>query len=228
MYADEELQKHVLDELDWEPSINAAQIGVTARGGVVTLTGHVPAFTEKHTAEKVVKRVHGVKAIANEIEVRPSDTHRRDDADLAAAIVQRLEWDTGVPRDRLQVAVQNGCVTLTGTVDAQHQKKAAERAVRHLKGVRGVHNEISIVHSQPAGNVDSAIEAALRRSAILRKRQLGLAVDHRCLILTGDVRTYAEREEAERIAWSAPGIAKVQNCITVTPWGSGPAEEWGY
>jgi osmotically-inducible protein OsmY len=228
MRADVELQKHVLEELDWEPSIDAAQIGVTAHDGVVTLTGRVAAYSQKYTAEKVVKRVHGVKAITNQIEVQPSDAHQRDDVALAAAIVHRLEWDAGVPHDRLQVTVRNGCVTITGTVEAQHQRRAAERAVRHLQGVRGIHNEIRVAPVAAVDSFDNAIATALRRNALLRKRQIGLDFDQQNLILTGDVRTCAEREEAERIAWAAPGVRNVQNCITVTPWGSGPAEEWGY
>ncbi len=231
---DVNLQHHVIEELDWEPSVDAAHIGVIAREGVVTLTGHVPVYAEKIAAEEVVKRVHGVRAIANEIEVRPEGIHVHDDEDLAAAALHTLEWDAGVPHERVKVTVRDGWITLDGSVDRQFHKSAVDRALRHLKGTRGVTNSILIQPQEgmaepPAGvAAKDRIEAALVRSATLNSRQISVETEQRTVILTGDVHSHAERDEAERIAWAAVGVAQVENLITITPWGSGPADEWGY
>jgi osmotically-inducible protein OsmY len=232
MKPDVELQRHVLEELDWEPSIDAAQIGVTAKEGVVTLTGHVPVYAQKHMAEEVTKRVHGVRAIANEIEVRPSSSSRRDDTDIAAAALHAVEWDAGVPHDRVHITVQEAWISLDGSVDFQFQKEAADRAVRHLMGVRGVSNTIQV---QPGagpeesdGGVQRRIADAFQRSATLSSQQISVERDGDTIILVGDVHSYSQREEAERTAWSAKGVRRVDNCLTITPWGSGPADEWGY
>ncbi len=231
-----ELQRHVLDELDYEPSVDACQIGVTAREGIVTLTGHVTSYAEKRAAEDVAKRVHGVKAIANEIEVRPGDEHRRDDEDIAAAAVHALEWDAKVPHDRVQVIVQDGWITVEGIVDWRYQKEAIDRAIRHLIGARGVHDNIVVqpgVDSGPAEQTELAeikgrIEAAIKRSARLNSKDITVEILEGAVTLTGDVHCHAESEEAERTAWAARGVLRVENCLTITPFGEGPAEEWGY
>jgi osmotically-inducible protein OsmY len=227
------LQRHVLEELDWEPSVDAEHVGVTVEGGVVALTGHVPVYAEKHAAEEVVKRVHGVRAVANDIEVRPTGLHVRDDADIAAAALHALEWDSKVPDDRLQLTVREGWVVLDGTVEAQYQKAAAERAVRHLVGTRGVSNNIRVTrwevpHGEFSAEIKTSIEAALLRSATLNSKRIRVETDGDVVILTGDVHSHVELEEAERMAWTARGVHHVNNCLTITPWGSGPAEEWGY
>jgi osmotically-inducible protein OsmY len=228
------LQHDVIQELDWEPSVDVGHVGVIAKEGIVTLTGHVPVYAEKIAAEEAAKRVHGVKAIANEIEVRPSEVHTRDDEDLAAAAVHGLEWDAKVPEDRVTVTVREGWLTLEGTVDWQHQKAAVDRVVRHMSGVRGVTNSIQV---QPGAHPHDShqeakqrIEHALQRSAVLNRRQVAVEVEteQRMVTLCGDVRSPAERDEAERIAWAVGGVRRVENCITITPWGTGPCEEWGY
>lgn len=228
MKSDEHLQRDVLDELKWEPSLDAAQIGVTARAGVVTLTGHVPIYAKKHTAEEVTKRVHGVRAVANELEVRPSDAHLRDDEDIAAAVVHALEWDAQVPDEQLKVTVEEGWIKITGTVERQFQKTAVDRVVCHLRGARGVTNEIVVVPPEVISEMAEDIGAAFRRSAMLDSSKLSVEVDNSTVILTGDVHSHAELAEALRAAWAAPGVKRVDNCITITPWGTGPAEEWGY
>jgi len=232
MKSDVKLQQDVLAELDWEPSLDAAQIGVTVRDGVVTLGGHVSVYSAKLAAEEVVKRVHGVTAVANDIEVRPAGAEHLDDADIAAAAVHVLQWDAGVPDDRVQVTVRDRRVVLDGTVDRRHERVAAERAVRHLKGVRGVTNHIAV---RPAGGSGAPrhalrddIQAALRRSAALTSGRVSVDMDGHRVTLLGDVHSPAQRDEAERIAWAARDVATVENCITITPWGAGPAEEWGY
>jgi osmotically-inducible protein OsmY len=228
MKTDVHLQRDVMDELDWEPSVEAAHIGVTVNDGVVTLTGHVPVYAEKHAAEIVAKRVHGVRAVANEIEVRPTESHVRDDEALASAAMHALQWDAKVHDTNLQVTVEQGWITVEGSVERQFQKLAADRVIRHLAGVRGVTNSIVVAPRELLSEVQASIEAALRRSATLNSRRIAVEVDGQTVTLTGDVHSHDELEEAERTAWSARGVLRVQNCITITPWGYGPAEEWGY
>ncbi len=234
MKTDVDLQLDILHELDWEPSVDASQIGVTNADGIVTLTGHVPTHTEKYTAEKVTKHVHGVRAVANEIEVRPNDSHQRDDEHLAAAAVHALQWDAKTPDQRLQVTVRDGWITLEGTTDHRFQMEAAERAVRHLIGARGVTNSMYLAAARPAAEkrkgtdqIKHEIEEAIRRNALIRSVGITVEVDQQNVILTGDVATHAEHDAVERIAWTAHGISGVENCITITPWGKGPMEEWG-
>ena len=232
-----DLRRDVLDELEWDPSIDAAQVGVTVKEGVVTLTGHVPHFAEKFAVEEVAKRVHGVRAVANDIEVRPQESHQRDDTDIAAAAVHALEWDPKVPDPWIQVTVRDGWITLEGSVEHQFEKAAADRAVRRLIGSRGLTNAILVAPGQRAGEpaprrgdeLRADIEAALKRSASVDSRQITVEIESDGeVVLTGDLHSHAELDEAERIAWTARGVARVDNCLTVTPWGSGPADEWGY
>ncbi|MCA9263361.1 MAG: BON domain-containing protein [Planctomycetales bacterium] len=235
MKTDERLQRDVLDQLDWEPSIDASQIGVTVRDGIATLTGQVPTHTDKHTAEKQAKRVHGVKAVVDELEVRPSGTHEREDEQIASAAIHALQWNSKVPDDLIQVVVHHGRIELDGTVPHRFERAAAERAVRHLRGVRAVKNNIMIgLIDRDTGDWKSAsqikddIENALRRSANVNSQQVSVEVLEHKVVLTGDVRSPAEHDEVERIAWTNREVADVDNCITITPWGCGPMEEWGY
>ena len=228
MKTDAHLQRDVLDELSWDPSIDETQIGVTCHEGVVTLNGHVSAYAEKHAAEEAAKRVHGVHAVANEIEVRPHELHLRDDEDIAAAALHALDWDARVPHDRLQLVVENGWIKLVGNVKWRYEKEAAERAIRHLKGIRGVTNELQIDPPETVNETKANVEAAFRRSAVIDSRRITVETEQGIVVLTGDVHSLAERDEAERTAWSARGVVSVENCLTITPWGVGPAEEWGY
>jgi osmotically-inducible protein OsmY len=214
---DAQLQRDVLDELQWEPSVEAAQIGVTARDGVVTLTGHVPVYAQKFTAEEVVKRVHGVKAVANDIAVKPPGSSQCDDADIATAALHALKWDAAVPDDRVRVTVRDGWITLEGAVERQFQKAAADRAVRHLIGARGVTNTILVKPGGTADDIKASIKAAFRRSAILDSTRVTVEKDDGTVTLSGDVHSHVQRDEAERIAWAAPGVSKVVNDITITP-----------
>ena len=206
MSSDLQLRQDVLDELEFEPSVNAAHIGVTANHGVVTLTGFVTSYAEKTVAERAVRRVKGVKAIAEEIEVRlPSDTKRADD-EIAARAVDILKWQVGVPADRIRVKVEKGVVTLTGEVDWQFQKTEAD----HVDQIRVA----SPVH---AVEVKEKIEKALQRSAELEASRITVETEGGRVILKGRVHAWYERDIAERAAWSAPGVTEVQDRITIEP-----------
>ncbi|PAY21372.1 hypothetical protein CKO51_01985 [Rhodopirellula sp. SM50] len=228
MKTDAHLQRDVLDELEWEPSVDAAQIGVTAKGGVVTLAGHVPVYSVKHKAEEVAKRVHGVCAVANEIEVRPSDANVLDDEEIAAAAIHALQWDSEVPNRNIQIAVEDGWIKAEGTVEHRYQKDAVDRALRHLRGAQGIYNEIGVVSPQTISAIKSAIESAFKRSSLLNSEALAVEVEDSKVTITGDVHSLSELAEVERTAWSSGGVREVDNCVTITPWGTGPAEEWGY
>jgi len=217
MKSDVELRRDVLDELEWEPSIDAAQIGVTTREGVVTLAGTAKSYSEKLKAERVTKRVLGVKAIANDIEVRLPGTHERTDSDIARVAVDALKWRASVPEGRIKVAVGKGWVTLEGEVDWQYQKDVALEAVHHLVGVKGVTNLITVKPRVSATEVKSPIEAAFRRSAELDAQKIRVETKDGKVTLHGQLQSWAERDEAERTAWAAPGVTQVENFIAIVP-----------
>jgi osmotically-inducible protein OsmY len=212
---DAELQKDVISELKWEPSVDAAHIGVAVKNGIVTLTGHVPSYAEKWAAEDAAKRVYGVKAVANEIEVKLPGSSERTDEDIAADCIAALKSNISVPDDKVKVIVSKGWVTLNGEVAWQFQKDAAEHAVRYIQGVKGASNLIKIKPSVSPDALKQKIEDAFRRSAELDARNVQVAVDGGKVTLHGTVRTWAEREEAEREAWAAPGVWSVENFIEV-------------
>jgi osmotically-inducible protein OsmY len=217
MKTDTQLQHDVQAELEWEPSVNASQIGVSAKDGVATLTGYVSHYAEKIAADRAAKRVYGVKAVANDIEVHLVGTAHRTDSDIASAAVNALTWDTSVPEDRVKVTVRNGWITLDGSLDWQYQKESAERAVRNLIGVMGVTNEITVTPRAKSSEVKNKIEAAFKRSAEVDARRISVEVREGKVVLHGHVRSWAEREDAQEGAWAAPGVSEVQNQLTVTP-----------
>lgn len=215
MKANTRLQRDILEELAWEPSLDASHIGVSTGDGVVTLTGYVSNFAEKAVAERTVKRVQGVKAVANDLEVHLAGSSMRSDTELAEACLRVLEWDVQVPNQKVTLKVEKGRVTLEGMVDWQFQRNAAERAIRRLTGVLGVTNLIAIRPSVSAAEVRARIEAALKRSAELESKRLQVTAEGRHVTLSGTVHSWAEREEAERAAWAAPGVQEVDDRITV-------------
>jgi osmotically-inducible protein OsmY len=215
MRPDAQLQRDVLEELNWEPSIDAARIAVTAHEGVVTLTGTVPAFSQKWLAERTAKRVQGVKAVANDIEIgQPKGP--RTDTDIANAVVHALQWDSLVPDERIKSTVRNGWVTLEGTVEWQYQKEAAENAIRNILDVRHIANDIIVQPRVTAAIVKEKIESAFRRSAELDARQIEVDAAQGRVTLRGVVHSWSERDEAERAAWAAPGVSDVDNRLLVT------------
>lgn len=214
---DRELQEHVQQALDWEPSIDPAEIGVSVDDGVVTLRGDVKTYAEKAAAERVALGLFSVKAVANDLNVRLHDGQQRTDTDIAQAVVAALRWNTFVPDEQVSVAVSNGWVTLKGHVEWEYQRAAAASAIRYLSGVRGVSNTISVKPQVSVPDVKAKIEAALRRSAEVDARRINVAVADGKVTLTGNVHSWFERNEARQAAWAAPGVREVEDHIAVTP-----------
>jgi osmotically-inducible protein OsmY len=215
MSKDSKLQKAVLAELAWEPRVTAGHIGVTAEDGVVTLSGHVSSFVERHAAEAAARRVNGVKAVVEGIEVRLAFDGGRGDEDIAAAAIERLAWDASVPVDAVKVGVEKGWVTLTGAVEWFFQKESAELAVRALRGVVGLTNQIAL-HPRPnAKTLSDDISHALGRSWFFDPATIEVTDDGGRVRLTGDVPSPHARQVAAETAWAAPGTLEVQNDIRV-------------
>jgi osmotically-inducible protein OsmY len=217
MKTDIELQRDVMNELQWEPTIKAAEIGVGVKDGVVTLSGYVDSYVKKGAAERAAARVSGVRAVAEEIQVRLPGSLKRSDEDIAAAVANVLEWNVLVPHDRVKVQVQDGLVTLSGEVDWWYQKNAAEETVRSLMGVVWFSNQITVKPAVKPQDVKDKIESAFQRNALLDSRRIKVEIRGGWVILSGSVRSWGERAEAQWVAWAAPGVSEVENNIIINP-----------
>ena len=217
MKTDLQLQQDVQAELKWEPSVNAAQIGVEVKDGIVTLAGHVNSYAEKYSAEHAAQRVSGVRALAIEMDVKLLGSSKRTDADIARSVENGLQWATFLPKDHVKVMVENGFVTLTGEVNWQYQRQAATTAVRYIMGVTGVSDQISIRKPTVSSSaVKSDIEAALKRRATADAQKISVEVHGTSVTLTGKVHSWSERDLARDTAWGTSGVESVTDSMTVT------------
>ena len=215
MRTNTQLQKAVLAELEWEPRLDASKVGVATLDGVVTLTGSVPSYPEKIAAERAVKRVAGVKGIANDLEVHLPGSSQRGDTELAQAALQALQRDVMIPTDRVTVRVSHGWLTLEGNVEQEYQRNAAERAVRHIRGLRGCDNNIELKPRVTETQVKQRIEAALKRRAEFDAHQVKVAVAGGKVTLNGVVRSWREHDDALNAAWDAGGVSAVEDALTI-------------
>jgi osmotically-inducible protein OsmY len=209
MKTDSQLQHDVSAELNWEPSVNAAHIGVEVKQGVVTLAGRVDSYAEKWSAERSAQRVSGVNAMTTELKVQLPGLSVRSDGDIARSVENVLEWTSALPANAVKVMVEGGWVTLSGEVDWQYQKQAATDGVRHLMGVTGVSNQIAFKPAVTASNVKSDLEAALKRTSIADARKISVELQGSEVTLAGTVQSWAEREIATNSAWGTPGVFNV-------------------
>lgn len=215
MKTDLNIKQDVIDELDWEPGVDAAGIGVIVKDGIVTLNGHVGTYAEKRTAEKAVKRVYGVRAVVDEIEVKLSGTYSRTDEDIARAALNNLKWDTSVPHESMQLKVEDGWLTLEGEVAWNYQKEAAKNAVANLSGVRGVTNLVKVKASVEPTNVKNKIRNSFERNASVDANSISVQVDGSKVTLSGNVQSWVEKKQAVRAAWSTPGVTEVQDKLQI-------------
>jgi len=217
MKTDTDLQRDVLDELGWEPSIKAQDISVSVRDGVVTLTGNVPTYAEKYAAESATKRVSGVRAIAEELSVSLLGNHQRNDTDIAQAAANALDWNVSVPRGKVKAMVEDGWLTLSGDVDWHYQRESAHNAVRYLTGVKGVTNHMKINPSPTisTAEVRGKIESALKRNMAKEADGITIEAKNGTVTLSGKVHSWEEHDDAGYAAWSAPGVFAVENELLI-------------
>lgn len=214
--SDISLREDVINALEFDPRVTAASIGVSAEGGVVTLSGHVPTYSDRYIAEHIVMRVKGVKGIAQEIEVRPSGAHLTADDEIAKRALNLLRWTASVPAEAIKVAVTQGRMVLSGKVRWHFQRQNAENAVRGLSGVTSITNAVVIAPSVEVGDVRKGIEKALKRTAELDAAAIQVRVTDGTVTLEGSVHSYPERYSAELAVWGAPGVHKVQDFLTIS------------
>jgi len=214
---DAQLQQAVQNELNWDPSIHAEQIGVAVHNGVVTLSGLVSSYAEKLATERAAKRVLGVRGVAEDIEVRVTPSMKRNDTEIARAAVDALTWDVEVPHEQLTLKVENGWITLEGTVDWAYQRTAAARAIGHLIGVRGVTNLVSLERKLETKEIQRRIAEAFQRNAELEAQNIRVETSDGKVSLYGQVHSWQQHDAATQVVWSAPGVMDVEDHLTVAP-----------
>jgi osmotically-inducible protein OsmY len=215
MKTDLEIQKDIMDELSWEFLLNPNEIGVAVKNGIATLTGTVDSYSKKMLAEKAAKKVIGVKAVPEEIEVRLADHGKKTDTDIALAVVNELKWNSFIPDEKIKVKVEKGWVTLEGELEWNFQRRATKRAVENLEGVVGIINNIVIVPKIKPSEVKNKISAAFHRSATIDAETIEIEAIGSRVVLSGSVRSFAEKRDAEKAAWLAPGVSQVENNIEI-------------
>lgn len=215
MKTDREIQDEVLAALEWEPGVHAEHVGVSVVDGVVTLQGIVTTLREKYLAERTARQLKAVRAIANDLTVAPDSTVSRSDSAIAAAAANAMEWDSAIPDGTVKATVRNGWVTLTGTVAEAYQRSAAERAIRNMNGIKGVSNDIVVQPVVSVEDVRGSIERAFRRSAEIDAEHVTVEARDGIVTLTGRVHSLSERTAAERAAWAAPGVTRVDDRLLV-------------
>ncbi|AEV98622.1 ornithine aminotransferase [Niastella koreensis] len=215
MKTDREILNDVQDELKWDPYLSTSEIGVSVKNGIVTLTGVVDSYWKKLAAENTVKKVSGVTAVVQKIEVNLSESGKRKDTEIAEAIQNAFKWSVLIPKDKIKVKVENGWVTLEGDVEWEFQKNSARKAVEKLEGVMGVSNNIRVAPKASPADIKQKIKSAFLRSATFDSDRIQIDVDGSTVTLRGKVRSWAEMKEAEREAWLAPGVMKVKNEIEI-------------
>jgi osmotically-inducible protein OsmY len=217
MRFDSEIERDVKDELQWDPDLDATNIAVSVKDGVVTLAGYVKSYTDKYEAEAAAKRVASVRAVANDLEVRLPSVDERPDPDIARDAVAAIKSQLPISSEHIKVVIKNGWVSLEGQVEWQYQRQTAEKAVRRIKGVKGVSNLIQLRPRAQPEDIKRKIQEAFKRNAEVDANRIMVETNGSEVILKGTVRSWVEREEAERVAWSAPGVTKVEDRIAVSP-----------
>jgi osmotically-inducible protein OsmY len=217
MRSDSEIERDVKDELQWDPDLDATDIAVSVKDGVVTLAGYVKSYTDKYEAEAAAKRVASVRAVANDLEVRLPSVDEKPDPDIARDAVAAIKSQLPISSEHIKVVIKNGWVSLEGQVEWQYQRQTAEKAVRRIKGVKGVSNLIQLRPRAQPEDIKRKIQEAFKRNAEVDANRIMVETNGSEVILKGTVRSWVEREEAERVAWSAPGVTKVEDRIAVSP-----------
>ncbi len=215
MKTDFQIQKDVMDELKWSPFLNSSEIGVAVKDGIVTLSGHVDNYAKKVAAEKTAKKVSGVRAIAEDIQIGVSPSFQKTDTEIAEAVMNALKWHTAVQEEKIKVSVENGCVKLEGEVDWNYQRTNAVNTVQNLSGVRYVSNLITVKPAVTSPDIKQKIAAAFHRSATVDASKITTEVSGSKVILKGSVRSFAEKKDAENAAWAAPGVTSIDSKLEV-------------